>query len=210
MNVRLLPKEEKEKCLAIFRSAFTDISSSILEIREVQRKKEYTKQKLMDRSGDSNWRNGKYLYAISAIIAFLYDIDNFLKRASSVTKNVCLCISYIEKGSFVEGETINLCSSEKYNELKTDENILHYNTRLIKQRTDNWVKIRQAAKITGSTMYKALGFEDLQKQKEHFETVICNVQPKPTTEELRDILNYGVVNEPNAAASRKSIASYVS
>ena len=32
-------------------------------------------------------------------------------------------------------------------------------SRFVKQRSDNWHKLRQLAKVTGSTMYKALGLD---------------------------------------------------
>lgn len=65
------------------------ISEDSVELSNLKAKKEYGKSKLIERSGDLDWRKGKYVYAISAIIAFIHDIDRFLDKARDVLQNIC-------------------------------------------------------------------------------------------------------------------------
>ena len=39
---------------------------------------------------------------------------------------------------------------------------------MIKQRSDSWFEERQKPKVTGSTIYRALGLSTLKGQQEHF------------------------------------------
>ena len=63
--------------------ALKDLSSRVIAIQDIKEKKEYSKKKLIERGGEENWRKGKYVFAISGIIAFLYDIDDFMKVLES-------------------------------------------------------------------------------------------------------------------------------
>ena len=47
------------------------------------------------------------------------------------------------------------------------------NSDLIKQRTPEWYSLRESCRVTGSTMFKALGFDTLSRQKEHHHTFVC-------------------------------------
>jgi uncharacterized protein YmfQ (DUF2313 family) len=57
------------------------LSKEGLEARNMKKKKEYVKAKLIDRGGDSNCKNGKFAYAVSAMIAFIHDINDFVNQA---------------------------------------------------------------------------------------------------------------------------------
>lgn len=72
-------------------------SNDIFQIKEIKQKKEYAKAKLIERGGESDWRKGKYVYAISAIIAFIHDIDNYLDIASDITGRIALTVAYIKQ-----------------------------------------------------------------------------------------------------------------
>ena len=66
------------------------------------------------------------------------------------------------------------------------------------KRSDDWFSLRQRAKVTGSTLYKAIGLETLQKMKEHFDTVICGVPEQKPSPEAENAMKHGTMNEPNA------------
>ena len=70
-------KEQKYKSEAvnILQNAFTVISKDVNEIQNLRTRKEYCKIKLIEREGKTEWKTGKYSYAISAVIAFIYEID---------------------------------------------------------------------------------------------------------------------------------------
>ena len=57
------------------------------------------------------------------------------------------------------------------------------------------VQSTQKSCITGSTCFKAVGFELLREQQEHFDTFVLDKDPKPVTEEVQCKLDHGKINE---------------
>jgi len=47
---------------------------------------------------------------------------------------------------------------------------------LTKQRSQEWINARRNAKVTGSTIYTAIGCDSLKKQKQHFDKVFSGVK----------------------------------
>ena len=58
------------------------------------------------------------------------------------------------------------------------------NTDLIKQRTEKWFTIRKKAKITGSTLYNALGLSSLADLKQHHYQFVKKRSPPPFPPEV--------------------------
>ena len=171
----------------------------MIAIQDIKEKKEYSKKRLIERGGEENWMKGKYVFPISGIIAFLHDIDGFMQGFGKLRETIC---QYIQgsKYEYVSGNKLNIDQSENYQDIAEDMSSSS-ETRLVRQRTDEWRAIRKKAKITGSTFFKANGLDSLQKEKEHFEEVICHVPPKPFSEIVQEMLDYGTKNEQNAVAT---------
>ena len=111
------------------------------------------------------------------------------------------CIADINgtENEFALNGEVNLIETENYVSLP-DINDSH-NPRFVKQRSEEWHKIRKEALITGSTIYRALGLDTLKAQKEHFDSVICGVPEKQPSEEQLKNMKYGTDNEINAVAT---------
>ena len=75
------------------------------------------------------------------------------------------------------------------------------NTDIIKQRSDKWFHIRKKAKVTGSTMYNALGLSSLGDLKQHHYQFIKKRSPPPFSKEVKKRMKYGQENEKNALAA---------
>ena len=75
--------------------------------------------------------------------------------------------------------------------LLIDEFLLE-NPEFIKQRSDLWMAFHQDAKITGSTMYNALGMRSLKEQKEHYKKFIRKEIPE---KELTPAMQHGMSHE---------------
>ena len=73
--------------------------------------------------------------------------------------------------------------------------------RYVQQRSVAWEKIRQEAKVTGSTMYNALGLGSLKSQLEHFDSVMFNKQKEQVSSDVSTRLKHGTDNEVNASAT---------
>jgi hypothetical protein len=165
----------------------------------LQYKKEYAKSKLIERCG-TDWRQSQFSYAISAINAFLYDISTFFESYRRIVERICFSLSILltSNSLYSSEQEINLQSCKNYNELLEQETD---NPRYIKQRSDKWMNIRKKAKVTGSTLYEALGLDTLKKQQQHFEKVICGIEEPHKFEEVQSFMEYGVKNEQNAIAT---------
>ena len=95
---------------------------------------------------------------------------------------------------------MNACN--EYNELNEvqDAENADIPTRKVKQRSPFWFERRKDMKVTGSTMFQAIGLDGLKRQKEHFDSVVCGVQ-NPRSESVENALEYGKKNEINASAT---------
>ena len=111
-------------------------------------------------------------------------------------ETICQYLAYIQgsKYEYVSSNKLNIYQCENYQDIAEDMSSSS-ETRLVRQRTDEWRAIRKKAKITGSTFFKANGLESLQKENEHFEEVICHMPPKPFSEVVQEMLDYGTKNK---------------
>ena len=75
------------------------------------------------------------------------------------------------------------------------------NFDLIKQRSPQWHALCQKAKVTGSTMYKALGLESLVALKQHHYEFVKKRKPPDFSPEIKLRLQYGQENEKHAVAT---------
>ena len=75
------------------------------------------------------------------------------------------------------------------------------NVQYIKQRSQEWFEVRKSARVTGSSVNKAIGLDTLAKQKEHHYVRVRGREPKPVSPELQKLFNHGMKNEINAIAT---------
>ena len=75
------------------------------------------------------------------------------------------------------------------------------NFDLIKQRSPQWHALHQKAKVTGSTMYKALGLESLVALKQHHYEFVKKRKLPDFSPEIKLRLQYGQENEKHAVAT---------
>ena len=74
------------------------------------------------------------------------------------------------------------------------------NPRRTKQRTEQWHELRRLSKITGSTLYKAIGLGLLREEQARYDEVYAG-KVSETTPELQELFDYGTQQEPNALAT---------
>ena len=84
---------------------------------------------------------------------------------------------------------MNLSDCNEYIALK-DSQDANISTRKIKQKSPLWFDRRREMKVTGSTIFQAVGLDGLKKQKEHFDSVVCGVQSQ-RSESVESALEYG-------------------
>ncbi|XP_052268567.1 uncharacterized protein LOC127869949 [Dreissena polymorpha] len=200
--LKRLPDELKAQLKHFLLNMLKTVSTGKHEMEQIKRKKEYAKDKLMERSDETNWRNGKFGYAISAIIAYIYDIDTFVGKSEKVIREICVCVASLNGKLFVDDRNVSLENNSAFYAIDELQNVdENYSTRLIKQRTERWFELRASAKITGSTLYKGLGFDGLKNQKDYFEGQFCGVPSKTPSEYIANAMKHGQDNEINAVAT---------
>ena len=72
---------------------------------------------------------------------------------------------------------------------------LSQNYDIIKQRSAAWLTLRKTAKVTGSTLYNALGLSSLSDLKQHHYQFIKKHSPPPFSDDVKKRLEYGTQNE---------------
>ena len=164
-----------------------ELSMDAQNIRLKQAKKEYAKDKFIERGG-KEWRQGHFAFVVSAIKALLYDISCYLKCYKETLESICCHLAYINNAEtyFVQGRSVNLDQQKNYKPLVADTDTAESNdTRRVKQRSDEWFKLRKSAVVTGSTIFQALGLDSLKQQREYFDVTICGKEKTKVTEEVQ-------------------------
>ncbi|WAR15144.1 hypothetical protein MAR_005249, partial [Mya arenaria] len=197
-----MPKELKSNMKNVLVHSLKRLSSGMNEMEQLKKKKEYAKEKLIERGGDSNWRNGKFSYAISAILGYMHDITAFTKKAGDVIKDICIIVSALNGSTFVDDIYVDIKSMDTYKAIEELSSVsTSPSTRLVKQRSEEWFQIRSAAKVTGSTLHKCLGLDGLKSQKEYLEKVICGLPENDFPENVKQAMKHGEESEIYAVAT---------
>ena len=199
-NIKSLSPDFKKRLKNILLKALHDTSLGIIQAKALKKKKEYAKEKLIEKGGGSSWKESKFAYAISATLGFLHDCDKYLRTAEECLKNICLCLSSVNKAVYCADVMVNLNDCVNYLPLDRIQKETG-NSRHIQQRTEEWFEIRKQAKVTGSSLNKALGLDGLQKQKDFFDHIKCNLPEKEVSETARRNMEHGTLNEENAVAT---------
>ena len=89
------------------------------------------------------------------------EIDCFLNKYMETLMELIRCIADINdtETEFALSEEVNLNEKKNYVPLPDDTD--SHNPRFVKQRSEEWHRIRREALITGSTIYNALGLDTL-------------------------------------------------
>ncbi|KAH3888912.1 hypothetical protein DPMN_012957 [Dreissena polymorpha] len=200
MNTIINDVERKEQVDKLFFQRKT-ISLNILNARELRKKKEYARQKLIERGGGSDWKNGKYVFAISSMIAFVHDIDEYLQQSMALVDEITTCICCLKlsgTSTLITQDVMDLDKSPNYRKIEHSGNPT---SRQVKQRSLEWFEQRSKARIAGSTMYVALGLDGLAKQKDHFVVTVGGLHERTKPETVKAVMEHGTLNEIHAAAT---------
>ena len=100
--------------------------------------------------------------------------------------DICRYLVFLNESKYVIDESINI---------NTDDRYIEIDQQIGPETSNEWFSLRELAKVTGSTIYKAVGCDGLGKQKDHCEKVICGIPVKEPSEEIRAAIEHGVTNE---------------
>ncbi|VDI68807.1 Hypothetical predicted protein, partial [Mytilus galloprovincialis] len=178
------------------------------DLRQLKRKRQYALEKLRNEAGPK-WKDSKMAFVLSSVQTSLYEIETTLTFIQTSTTRI-LQIGPVCNGfqkpmlSLVDlsvqanykclvGMTKSM--KETYNIPKT-----HY-CNFVKQRTQDWMDIRTEARVTGITVYAAIGLDTLKSQQRHFDEVLRGKPKLELSDEIKSRMNYGCDNEVNAVVT---------
>lgn len=173
-------------------------------IREIRQKQQKIKRRLLysERKHAQAGQLKRYQYAITACKTYLYSTYLWIDKALSC---IAEFVSYaaIINGNLNEVIINSPCTlTQKLNvklllEPKVLLPIFHGEVpcEYVKQRTPEWHLIRDAAVVTASSAYNALGFRQQAELDAHFEHMVYKRSARQFTEEAGRNMAHGVENE---------------
>ena len=142
-------------------------------------------------------------------------IENCVNRALNVIFDITKTIAYVKEiDSLVpDSEFVHLHKLANYFPLLPSEYVSNYvdledeaNTQFCSQRSEIWHRLRSKARITGSSMFRTLGFDTLKEEKEHCYVYCKGRPPKDFTPEVQRYIQFGCGNEIHAILTLVGLA----
>lgn len=129
------------------------ISERLKDLREVGLKLTRLIKKLlkMGEVEKGNWKNSRFAPAISSLKVNKYDVDQAIETALRLNNNLCTVIATLNEQRHVYSESglVDLKRQGNYYQLKAIVDCS--DSQYVKQRSEEWHKIRKKAAVTGST-----------------------------------------------------------
>lgn len=182
-------------------------SATLQSLRTMKMKKNISLEKLKEKAGESDWRKTKFAYSIDSCRTNIYKIENTVSKALKVQMSISEAGASLNKVAhlFADSNKVELQHQENLRILKRPEDIQEnselLDTSVIKQRTEKWFTDRKKMKVTGSTIYKAIGCDSLKRQKEHFDQVLSGVDPPEPSAEQAKAMKHGTESEVHEIAT---------
>ncbi len=175
------------------------VTGRIKELRELIVTQTLRMKKLIKQAGEK-WKESNMVGAISRVKANIFQ----LKKCASELLNVNGHL--LRLGAKLQGTdtTPASVSIETLKHLKSLPHVEMHDVidpRLVKQRSELWFSLRKCYPLTGSTMYKGLGFGGLSNLKDHIKVHVKQEQESTPTPEVQERLDHGTKNEINALAT---------
>ena len=186
------------------------LSNQLRELRQMDVKTHQAVDMLMKKVDNTDWMKSKVANAIiffkgksiktsDAIKYLLSGIDDLGQLSAAINK----CETQYLPGSSVSidlGKQTNyVCLRAMTPDTLSALDLACVNSR-IKQRTAEWHIIRNQARVTGSTLFSALGLETLKQRKVHYDYVFSGI-PKEFSHQSQEAMKHGTENEKNGVAT---------
>ena len=194
------------------RSLITDFIQLISELHSKQlerRKKLCNLEKKRNNNQDSK---NKYQLPISNIKAYLLRSENLIMRCLAANKSICSVLSNVQLTPYCFSTGDHIILSHQVNvrllcpveivQCVYDTNVY---TNLVKQHSELWKHLCADARITGSTVFNALGLHTKKLQDQHFNQFVHKIPPPQFPSDVQQRINYGSENEVNALATLSGI-----
>ena len=104
------------------------------------------------------------------------------------------------KSLYTQGKIVDLTLQSNYYCLLGINNC-NKESRKIKQLSEKWFELRKEAKVTGSTLHRAIGLGTLKEAQAHFESVYNGVEKPEPSHNKKKAMKHGRDNEINTVAT---------
>ncbi|CAG0898747.1 unnamed protein product [Cyprideis torosa] len=188
------------------RKLLRELANTTREIREAKTKCERQLSTRIKSAGP-NWKQHRLAKSIMNLKLKLQDLNADIQKGITVSDRVMAAIAYVNKSRFpyyVSGGMICVESLDNFRNLekaKSQDPENQNSTRYVQQRTPPWHQARKSSKVTGSSLYAALGLEKLKKMQQHFNVHVLGSSPQPFPAGVQQRLDYGVSHEMDAVAT---------
>ena len=196
-QIKSLPNAGVLRCHNDLRSTLKLLTIQVKDVREIEnaeRKRLLNYEKL---NPDPNYKAA----AKGACRAHIYDCKLFIANALELNKNICKCMSYLQKtNSSFNSIHVSLHTQRNVRRLLPANYVARNTTleehpELFKQQSPQWKKLRSGAHITASTAYSAMGFRGFKHVRNHFREFIYNKVPVPVDAATRARMQHGIQHE---------------
>ena len=149
-------------------------------------------------------------HSLCHIFQHTTQLENCVNRTLNIIVDLCKILAHMNGVSSLIPETcfVQLHKQPNFFPLLSAEFVSLYldlelkeNAQFCSQRSEIWHCLRKKARVTGSTMFKALGFESLKAEKEHIYVFGKGRPPKDVDPEVQKYLDFGTENEIHAVAT---------
>ena len=152
---------------------------------------------------EGNPKNAKaYKKSIDDTKANIYVLKNWIHDALMLNRNLCYIMLELNKSNdlYVCTDEVNLSQQANVKLLLDPKHFQHkvnldIHTDVVKQSSSKWYKLHKEARVTGSTLYKALGLDSLKAEKEHYDKFILAKGKKEFPCDVRQRMQHGSENE---------------
>ena len=205
--------EKKQIVYEHLKSCLDTVSQNLKAMRNKKVAKDSFLTRLKDRQSKDNPSGTSYAYSIDLCRTNIYQIENCIAALLEVQWVICkagACLNGVGH-LFPRGKVVNIAEQENVKLLKSPEEMkanlgvetLH--SGITKQRSTEWFKAREKVKVTGSTIYSAIGCDGLKRQQEHFDKVISGVESSDFTVEQQAAMKHGTDSEVHQIATLASV-----
>ena len=194
-------------------SLMNEMSRRVRTLRQRIEGEHYLRLKLVRMSQNQtldSWQQYSYKMQLSFLNEHSACCDSHIGRALHLNMRILSTLAMSRENSdvFTNSKVVSLHLQNNAHFLFDAERNSQFfdidlpeNFDLIKQHSPQWHALRQKAKVTGSTMYKALGLESLVALKQHHYEFVKKRKPPDFSPEIKLRLQYGHENEKHAVAT---------
>ena len=170
----------------------------------------FVEQKLEKMKDHNPDKVDRFDFHISHIFKNTTQIENCVSCILQLNVDICSILGQLNGSSccVAENKCVKLHKQPNFFGLLPSEYVLHHmnleiepNTKYCSQYSTLWWKLWKKVVITGSTLYKGLGFETLKAEREHVNILVKNRPAPQVPPDVQKYMEFGKNNEVHAISA---------